>query len=112
MFKAFTTVFLGTLLALPLAAQSPNETYPNETPPAQPQEQQPAQEYNLEANEPDVVEEPVSVNDAEITAEQTTTDDQVDLEQLPQTATPLPLLALLGFAAVGCALGLHQIARR
>lgn len=98
-----TTLFAAALLvALPLVAQQPDD----------PAEYSPQSE-RIEAQEATQPQPAAVSRDAEgnIPIEATSTEDEVSADSLPQTATPLPLLLLLGSAMIGAAVMLRPAAR-
>ena len=95
------TLFLAAMfvVALPLAAQTPE------------QEPVPENPETLEQNEPVEVDAEI---DAEVDAQVSTDAESQEADalqdeerELPKTATPLALLALIGIGSAGTALGLR-----
>jgi hypothetical protein len=99
------TLFLAAMfvVALPLAAQTPE------------QEPVPENPETLEQNEPVEVDAEVDAEiDAEVDAQVSTDAESQEADalqdeerELPKTATPLALLALIGIGSAGTALGLR-----
>jgi hypothetical protein len=98
------------LLALPVAAQMPEE---------QP-EQQPVEDYEAEPIEPIEESEPVGDDydvSAEVETDEQTVEGEVSIEDedegaLPRTASPLALATLLGLAGIGAARGVRYLRRK
>lgn len=99
---------LAVLGYAPLMAQVPEEELPQEQPPVT--EEQPAEVPAVEETEEPVAAEPIDPIEQEdpAAAEQEELELQTDEEgaaeeELPATASPLPLIALLGAAGVASA---------
>ncbi|HEX9635940.1 MAG TPA: hypothetical protein VGB99_00285 [Acidobacteriota bacterium] len=89
------------LLSVPLFAQTSEEELPAN---------EPAQTEDQYAQDPVAEEQPAESMTAEDTESEVASDEFAD-EELPQTASPLALLVLLGGAGAATAAGL-RIARR
>lgn len=98
--KSFAPLMMAGLLAMPVAAQQ-LDPYEEESQPSQTEEQQQQDAAQDEDNSFDV--------DLEVEADVDT--DRND-EELPQTASPLALLALIGTGGAGGAFFLRKLRRR
>lgn len=93
---------LTLLLAAPLAAQTPDEVEPPSA--------EASAEVSAEVPTPD---DPSAELDATASAEaEVSTDVSTEEEELPKTASPLALLALLGLGGSGAAYGIRRARRR
>lgn len=111
--KVFSIVsILGLVLALPLAAQVPEEDNPQQDPQQVTEEQQ--LQEPVEPVEPEQSEEPAETTGDQQEAEQSSEraseqaaegdiESDEDMERLPKTASPLALLALIGAGGLGSA---------
>jgi hypothetical protein len=109
--KAMSLLAALTLLALaPLAAQEAG--YESELPPA------PESEVTAEATPEPMAPEAIELDAANVpepaaTELETTTEFDADAsEELPRTASPLALVALLGLGSAVSALGLRSVRRK
>jgi hypothetical protein len=115
---------LALVLSFPLAAQQPEEPYDPATEPTvhQPLTEPKIQEPEPQAQDPGLEAEPQTQDPAALDAEKEPmeaegvgvgqdTEYGAD-EALPQTASPLALLALLGLGGAGAAAGVRALRRR
>lgn len=111
-YKTFTVLTaLLLFLATPLLAQMADDPMQNEEVEAQQVETQEGVETSASA-ELQATDDPSVEADAQLSAEVSASDETSGSEteeSLPQTASPLALLALLGTAGAGSALGLRRL---
>ncbi len=103
---------LSLVLAFPLAAQVPEENaqVPNDNPEVSATVQDADRDGDLDADididtEADVADDPIADDDNALTETDEAAAIDADEDELPRTASPLPLIALLGAGSLISALG-------
>jgi hypothetical protein len=109
--KLLSIATLMALAALPLAAQSPE--MPAEDPLAQEQEQ----DYGVETqpvaeSEAFPAEDPIAQEESYGTETQAVAEIEAGDEELPRTASPLALIAMLGTAGAAAGYGVRRLRSR
>ena len=102
---------LALVLSFPLAAQVPDDPQvPDDNPEASATVQDADRDGDLDADvdidtEADVADDPIADDDNALTNEDDAAAIDADEDELPRTASPLPLIALLGAGSLISALG-------